>query len=200
MSWILLQILAVLAFLWHSPREDWWLLNWIHPSALLAFHLIWLGRCKFQELRILGSVFFSSLVGLTTLMCLCNGPLWALGLFWPALIHRMENSRDQQRLLLVLLQFGLALASPGQTHCLFLNIGLAMASLPQVLDTRPARWANTAALTLCSGPLLEALFFPPNMAFPQLAGDPTQVARAILLLSLPQMGLRMLGGESGRDH
>ena len=39
-----------------------------------------------------------------------------------------------------------------------------------------------------------------NMAFPQLAGDPTQVARAILLLSLPQLGLRMLGGESGRNH
>jgi hypothetical protein len=111
----------------------------------------------------------------------------------------MEGGRDPQRLLLALLQFGLALASLAQTHCMFLNVGLEVASLAQLFDSRLARWANTAALTLCCGPLLEALFFPPNMAFPLLAGDPPQVAKAIFLLSLPQVGLRVLGGKSGRE-
>ena len=194
MRWILLQSLTAFAFLWHSPSADWGLLNCLHPTSLLTFHLIWLGRRKFPELRTLGSVYFSSLLGFTTLMCLCNGPLLSLGLFWPALVHRMEGDREPQRLVLALLQFGLALASLNQAHCLFLNVGLEVAALAQLVDSQLARWANTAALTLCCGPLLEALFFPPNMCFPQLAGDPTQVAKAIFLLSLPQLGLRILGG------
>lgn len=151
MRWTLLQIVASLALFGYQPDPQWAVMDRIFAASLLAFHLIWSARHKFSELKTPASLYFSFLLGFSGLMCLCDGPLIALGLLWPALLLRLEDRPAEQRAWLALLQFCMALFSIFLAHYRYLSLTLAAASLVEAVDSKVARWLNLAALTLGLG-------------------------------------------------
>lgn len=155
--------------------------------GFLLFDLLWLLQRKQPAYRTAASLVFSMVLGATSMLLLIGGGLVSVAFLWPSLMLYLEDRPlAEQRRALVAVQLMLAVLVPvGEFPLLYLRFGPIFLSLVQLKGGRPATWANTAAIAWLLGPLLQACFFPGELA-------PAALARTATLMLLPQLGLRYL--------
>lgn len=138
----------------------------------MLFDLLWLLQRKLPAYQTAASLVFSMVLGATSMVLLISGSLVSVAFLWPG----------EQRLALVAVQLMLAVLVPvSEFPLLYLRFGPIFLSLVQLKGT----WANTAAIAWLLGPLVQACFFPGELA-------PAALARTATLMLLPQLGLRYL--------
>lgn len=186
MIWIALR-LAILFVVMAAPRAHTHEYELLLLVVMLGFDLIWLLQRRLPDFRTAATLLFSMLAGATFTVFLTGGSMVSLAFLWPSLMLRLEDdSLSKRRTYLVACILAMAVADLPSD---ILRIGPVFLSLLQLRPGRLAIWANTAALAWLLGPLVEVCIFPGIQA-------PAQLARAAMLLSLPQLGLRRLNRES----
>lgn len=189
MIWFCFQLASLLITL-ATPHHRTFEVEVAYLTSLLAFELLWLAQRRLPALNLLATLTFSALLGCTTMIFLMGGGAVSLGLCWPALALRWEDSSLIRSRGALIGSFAVLAWSSLQGHSAWYFFLPVLLTLWQFQPNRIARFCNTAALAWTVGALAEAL----------CVNGPEQEAmlRTGVLLVLPQIGLRVLNGRSAK--